>query len=140
MFLTNQFLFIIIKWLVICKIDITANINQNRLTSHLMSYAGGLFDCFSDCAICCHVYYCAPFAHAENVALINEEDCGCCHLINCYSEFYVRRNISKKLGEPVDDCNDCCAACCCNPCLICQNQRALKLNILNKSPEQPETI
>lgn len=105
-----------------------------------MAYAGGLLDCFSDMAICCHVYYCPLFAHAENVALINEEQCGCCHCINCYSEFYVRRNIAKKIGEPVDDCNDFCAACFCSSCLKCQNQRALKLNGANNNQTQPENI
>lgn len=113
---------------------------KNRVTSHLMSYAGGLFSCFSDCGTCCYVMWCAPCAHAENVALINEENCGCCHLIHCYSEFYVRRNISKKLGEPVNDCNDCCAACCFPAYLICQNQRALKIEGLTNNSKHTDAL
>lgn len=94
----------------------------------MTDYAHGLLGCCSDCGIMIYGLFCMPCRHGSNVALARDESCGCCHVINCYSEYYIRKDIGKKEGFESSNLCDCLTSILCAPCLVCQNARYLEEN------------
>ena len=92
-----------------------------------MSYGGGLFHCFSDCSVCIYGFFCSCCLNAQNHATIRNESCSICHVVNITSEYWIRKAMHSKAGEPTDqDCGDCIQANFCFACAVCQDARGLK--------------
>lgn len=92
-----------------------------------MSYGGGLFGCFNDCAVCVYGFFCPFCLNAQNHATIRNETCSICHFFNNIPEYWIRKHMHAKSGEPPDqNCRDCAEATFCFGCAICQDARGLK--------------
>lgn len=91
-----------------------------------MSYAGGLFACFSDFNICIYGTFCSCCLNGQNHAKIRTEECTPCHVLAPTSEFWIRKELEKKNGETGNDTVDCLVSMFCMPCATCQDARDLK--------------
>ena len=91
-----------------------------------MSYANGVFGCFSDFPICIYGAFCPCCLNGKNHARLRSEECTACHVINCTSPYWIRKDLEKKNGESNSDVIDCLFVWFCAPCAICQDARDLK--------------
>jgi Cys-rich protein (TIGR01571 family) len=91
------------------------------------AFRHSLFDCQSDCQICCQVYVCIPAAMGSYWAQSRGEQCHCLHS-PCgplYSPVWIRANIRRARGLPMDFMGDCCEYLFCLECALCRDGREL---------------
>lgn len=100
-----------------------------------------LFDCFSDCGLCCTVSCCGPCAYGQLVNLFKTGDVGgfcgseCCmfclvglipycgQCVQASMSGQNRTNIRMKYKLPEEPCNDCCVHYWCWCCAVIQETR-----------------
>ncbi|KAK8854078.1 plac8 [Tritrichomonas musculus] len=91
------------------------------------NFSTGLFDCFSDCAICVYTFFCPSCALSDNWAQSRNEDCSICHFCAFAHPIWTRDNIRVKLGQREKQyVSDFIIYSCCTLCAICQDARELK--------------
>ena len=88
-------------------------------------YEDGIFGCTKDCSICVYGWFCAPCLNGQNWAKSRNEDCNIYHCCMAVHPFWVRKTVAKEKGEEKTDLQYCLITCCCGPCAMCQDARAL---------------
>jgi Cys-rich protein (TIGR01571 family) len=92
----------------------------------------GLFDCCSDCKVCCVSWMCGVCQIAYQKAAVEEHECGCGDLIPVVCcpfccQISTRSKIREKYGIEGSGCGDCMTSWCCMLCAISQQTRQLDM-------------
>ena len=97
-----------------------------------------LCDCFSNISLCCVAYFVPCAVYGQIQEKIGSGDCfgqGCVWgIVSCTVPFVLccilgsqRYRVRQLNGIPEGGCGDCCTACWCMPCVLCQNARQVGL-------------
>ncbi|XP_057992262.1 protein PLANT CADMIUM RESISTANCE 2 isoform X1 [Hevea brasiliensis] len=105
---------------------------------HDEAWSSGLFDCCSDCKICCLTFWCPCITFGRIAEIVDKGTTACAtsgaifgllaSLTGCgciYSYLY-RSKIRQQYMLPESPCNDCLVHCCCEACALCQEYKELE--------------
>jgi Cys-rich protein (TIGR01571 family) len=96
----------------------------------LKNYSTGLCDCCADCGLCCFVWCTSGYGvpQAAFWAQARGEHFSCCHHYwfgyACLT--WIRQNIRRARGMPLEVCSDGFLYIFCATCALCQDGRELK--------------
>ncbi|XP_022776444.1 cell number regulator 2-like [Durio zibethinus] len=103
-------------------------------------WSSSLFDCFSDCSLCCQTTFCPCISFGRSAEIITKGSCSCgtyCllyavihHLSGCLLSMlygcHYRRKLRHEYGLESSPCPDLCVHCFCHYCALCQEYRELR--------------
>lgn len=91
------------------------------------AYQFGLCDCCAkDYRICCYVCWCTSCAAASMAAELQGRECDCCDCLESTNPYLLRRTLKAKYGIQQNATRDCCLACWCYECMMCQDFQELR--------------
>ncbi|XP_021293403.1 cell number regulator 2-like [Herrania umbratica] len=103
-------------------------------------WSTGLFDCFSDCSLCCQTTFCPCITFGRSAEIIMKGSSSCCENCLLYAAIqyltgslfsilygcYYRRKLRQQYGLKASPCHDYCVHCFCHYCALCQEYRELR--------------
>lgn len=104
--------------------------------SQAPEHAFGLFGCLTDFPVCLYTCFLPGCAMVSNNAMLRSEKCSFMHLICFSNPYWARQTIRTRKHMARADVPDCFTAMCCMPCMVCQDQRELKLGNVGLPPNE----